>query len=111
MLYKEIREEEEMDCLRRWDLNCEQVEKIDEEAKKTGSILHRFIYEPYADGKAVYQVVKLNKKTVRLKVVKGIGDDWVLPWWGEEILLVRSLIEEKIRDKDNLYSLLRNQNA
>ena len=52
-------------------------------AKTAGNLLGRYLAEPYADGHAFYEIVKINKATVRVQVVTGIGDDWVLPYWGQ----------------------------
>ena len=80
--------------------NLDLLEKIDKEAREKGEILHRYITEPYADGKAIYQIIKVNKKTVRIKVCLGIGDEWVLPMFGEECLVDRNYIEETLKRRD-----------
>lgn len=80
--------------------NLDLLEKIDKEAREKGEILHRYITEPYADGKAIYQIIKVNKKTVRIKVCLGIGDEWVLPMFGEECLVDRNYIEESLKRRD-----------
>ena len=77
-----------------------KIKQGDKEAREKGEILHRYITEPYADGKAIYQIIKVNKKTVRIKVCLGIGDEWVLPMFGEECLVDRNYIEESLKRRD-----------
>lgn len=109
MLYVEIKESEEKDFIKRWDKNLENIRKIDEEAKKNNTLLHRFVYQPYADGNAVYQIIKVNKKTVKIKVCTGIGDDWILPYWGEEALVDKAFVENNIKKRDWIDSLFENK--
>ena len=85
-----------------FDANWAQLERIDDEARKKGTILHRYITHPYADGRAVYQIVKVNKKTVRIVVCGGFGDDWILPAWGRECLIERKLAESFIQRHDHI---------
>lgn len=105
MLYVEIKESEEKDFCKRWDENTKRIDEIDKKAKEEGTLLHRFIYESIADGKAVYQIIKVNKKTVRIRVCEGIGDDWVIPYWGREASIDKAYVEEMIRRQDVLSSM------
>lgn len=111
MLYVEIKESEEKDFIKRWDKNMENIKNIDEEVKKNNTLLHRFIYQPYADGNAVYQIIKVNKKTVRIRVCTGIGDDWIIPYWGEETLIDKAYAEESIYRRDYLDSLFKGKSV
>ena len=65
----------------------------------------RYISEPYADGSAIYLIIKENKKTVRLKVVENIGDDWVIPHWGREVVIDKDYVITKIKQRDWMYGL------
>ena len=56
----------------------------DDAAKKTRAWVGRTLQDGVGDGYAVYVVVKEGKSTVRIKVCRGIGDDWVSRHWGEE---------------------------
>lgn len=67
-----------------WSANEKQLDELDEKARKAGSLVGRVIRHPYADSYAVYQIVKENKSTVRVRVCHGLGDDWTLPAWGRE---------------------------
>lgn len=73
---------EEID--RRYKANWKKIREADKEAKKEGRLVGRYIQHAYADGYAIYQIIREYKKTVRIRVCTGIGDDWVLPAWGAE---------------------------
>lgn len=109
MLYVAIKESQEKDFLKRIDLNLANIDVIDKEAKNKGQYLHRFVYEPYADGHAVYQIIKENKKTFRIRVCQGVGDDWVLPYWGNETLVDKDYILSNINRRDFLDELIANR--
>lgn len=110
MIYKEISEKTISDFCQRVDANCKKIEEIDLEAKNKGTILHRFIYEPIADGYAVYQIVKENKKTVRIRVCNGIGDDWQVPYWGEEATITKTYAEGSLNRRDRISELFNKNN-
>ncbi len=82
--------------------NQKELDKIDKEAKEKGTLLYRYISEPVADGQAVYQITKVNKNTVKIEVCTGLGDDWQIPYWGQEATIERDYAEQKIQGKDNL---------
>jgi len=54
----------------KWD----KIKEQDKLSKGKNMIVGRYISEPFADGKAVYQIVKENKDTVNIKSCKGLGD-------------------------------------
>lgn len=89
--------------------NQKQLDQIDSEAKANGELLWRYIQEPCADGYAVYQIVKVNKKTVRIRNCTGLGDDWVIPYWGGETTIGRDYAELKTKRKDNIEALFSNR--
>ena len=93
------------EMIRLWDENQKRVMEIDKEGKVKGELLGRMIMEPVADGKACYQIVKVNKRTVRIKSVKGIGDDYTVPYWGDEASIERSYAENHIAYRDRLDAL------
>lgn len=66
--------------------NMARLEEIEQKAIANGGILYRFLYESVADGKAIYQIVKLNKKTARVRLccIDGCFADYVVPQWGDE---------------------------
>jgi hypothetical protein len=71
--------------------NLQNLESTDTIAKKQGKLVGRYISHPYADGYAYYRITKENKKTVHIEVVTGLGDDWVLPAWGDETTIDKNL--------------------
>lgn len=73
---------EEMD--KAYQAKHDRMEAQDAEGKANGTLLGRYIQEGRGDGYAYYQVVKVNKKTVRIHHVNGLGDDWDMPMWGLE---------------------------
>ena len=85
--------------------NWETIIKMDKAAKAQGVLVGRYIDHPFADGAAVYQVTKETKKTCTIEVVTGIGDDWVLPAWGEKITLPRSQVLSFIKSREGLAAI------
>jgi hypothetical protein len=85
--------------------NWNKLEEIDQKAKDSEQILYRYIAHPYADGRAYYQIIKENKNSVRLRVCIGLGDDWVLPAWGEECSISKNEAKLFIKRRDGLKEL------
>lgn len=85
--------------------NWDQLEQIDLEAKERGELLWRYIQEPFADGYAIYQIVKVNKTTVRIQHCAGFGDDWVIPYWGAEATIDLDYAITKTQQRDNISEL------
>lgn len=56
-------------------INWEHLKEIDEKAKARGELLWRFFSVSVADGKAFYQVTKVNKTTARVEWCDGICPD------------------------------------
>ena len=82
--------------------NIEHLEKIEQKAIAQGSLLYRFLYEGVADGKAIYQIIKVNKTTVRVRlcILDGLYDDYVVPQWGDEATIDREYAEQNILRQD-----------
>jgi len=85
---------------KRFDQKEKQINEQDIRAREQGNLVGRIIRHPYADGYAVYEIIKENKKTVRVSVVTGIGDDWVLPAWGYETSIPKESALRFIRNSD-----------
>lgn len=102
MIYKAITEKKENDFIERIKQNNKLISTIDNDAAQRETLLHRFIYEPYADGFAVYQIIRVNKRTVRIRVCTGIGDDWVIPYWGIEATISLDYAQSHINRRDAL---------
>lgn len=86
---------------KKWD----EVAIRDKAAKEAGKLVGRYISEPYADGRAIYEIIRESKKTVRIRVVTGIGDDWQIPYWGAETSIARQYALENIQRRDGLAAL------
>ncbi len=60
----------------------------------------RTVKHGFADGYAYYQIVKANKATYTIAVCKGLGDDWVLPAWGERATVAKRQIDRLLDFED-----------
>ena len=80
------------------------LEAADQAGKDAGTLVGRYIQEPRGDGYAIYQVVKENKRTVRIKHVE-IGDAWVVPMWGGGCSLPKQWAEQNIYRRDRMDEL------
>ena len=87
--------------------NLRKLQKEDQLAKKKGQLVGRYIQESYADGHAVYKIVKEFKNKVRIRVVTGIGDDWRIPYWGEEATIDKKYAVESIAHRDRVAKLFK----
>jgi hypothetical protein len=76
-----------------WDANLAALKECDRLARVAERLVGRMIQHPYADSYAYYQVIKETKRTATIRVCRGLGDDWVLPAWGEQITLRRENVE------------------
>lgn len=88
--------------LKECDKNFNKLEEEDTAAKKKKQLVGRYVSQPWADGRAYYQIVKENKKTVKMEVVTGIGDDWVIPYWGESPTIDKKFAIDEIYRRDEL---------
>jgi hypothetical protein len=86
--------------LARYDKNWQALEQADQQAKAQGVLLNRYIKHAYADGYAVYRITKVNKASVQVRVVTGIGDDWVLPAWGREATIPLRTAQQLVSFRD-----------
>lgn len=80
-------EEEKFDVdewLKVTEENEERIRELDKQAKEQGSILYRFLYEPVADGIGVYQIIKVNKKSCRVRYCSTNGfNEYQVRQWGK----------------------------
>ena len=82
--------------------NGKKIKEIENKAIAQSSLLYRFLYEGVADGVATYQIVKVNKNTVhiRLCIIDGLFADYVVPQWGTEATISKEYAEKGIRAQD-----------
>lgn len=85
--------------------NWQKLQKEDQEAKNNGTLVNRYIQEGVADGYAIYKIIRENRKTVRIRVVTGLGDDWQVSYWGAEATIEKSYAEANIRRREGLAEL------
>lgn len=79
----------------------------DSKAKKSNGLIGRFIAHPFADGSAFYKITKVTKRTVTIEVITGIGDDWVLPAWGEKCTIPLATAFDFVSARDELAELFK----
>lgn len=89
------------DLIKIWEENMMNMMKKDEVAKEKGELLGRYLSVHYADGYAYYEIIRVNKKTVRIHSVTEIGDDYISPLWGTEtsIPIAEAKLNLKRRDE------------
>lgn len=92
--------------LDRWGRNFQKVIDKDQQAKKQGKLVGRFVREPHADNYAYYRIIRENKATVRIKVITDIGDDYRIPYWGEETTIDKEYALKNIGMRDYLAELV-----
>lgn len=88
-----------------WKANWQKLNDIDTEAKQNGSLLYRYIQHSFADGYAIYQIVRLTKRTATIVVATGLGDDWVLPAWGRRATIDLATATAFVQQRDALEDL------
>jgi hypothetical protein len=64
------------------NVNSAILQRESEAARSAGSLLGRIVQHQVADGYAVYQIVKVNKTSVRVRHCTGLGDDYTFRMWG-----------------------------
>lgn len=89
------------DWIKKMDEAHAKMVAKDSQAKVRGTLLGRYINEPYADGYALYEIVKVNTKTVRIKWLD-IYDGWTIPYWGKEATIDRAYAEKNLGYRDAL---------
>jgi hypothetical protein len=88
-----------------FDANFKKLVAQDEKAKDEDKLVGRYIQEQIADGYAYYVIVRENKRTVRIRHATGLGDDWMIPYWGEEASIDKSYALQRIDWRDGLDAL------
>jgi len=83
----------------------EELQKQDREAQNRGQLVGRYISQGVADGSAYYQVIRENKKTVRIRLFEGIADDYRVAYWGYETTIDKVFAINNIHGRDSLRKL------
>jgi len=87
------------------DKRYEELQKQDREAKYRGQMVGRYISVGVADGSAYYQVIRENRKSVRIKLFGGIADDYSVAYWGYETTIDKVFAVNNIHGRDSLEKL------
>jgi hypothetical protein len=83
------------------DANYDAMVAKDKAAAEKGTLLGRYLNIQIADGYAYYEITKVNKKSCRVRVIRNIGDDWVIPYIGEEGSVPMDYVQQVIRRREN----------
>lgn len=103
--YDKITTEKEWDdCFKQYEKNFEKLQEIDTRCKERGSIVGRYLDMSVADGKAFYQVQKINQKTKKafVKICYGMGDGYVYSYFGEESWIDLDFVFDVINHRDKM---------
>ena len=85
------------------------MEVKDEIARKVGTLVGRYIRQQIADGYAYYEIIRENKKSVRIQHLN-IGDAWVIPYWGSEATIDKKFAEDCLARRDRWSELCSQKN-
>ena len=88
--------------LKQMDDNWNRLVAFDQKMKEEGSLVGRYIAEPYADGKAIYLIVGVTKTKAKIQVVTNLGDDWIIPYWGESTSIDLDYAVRCVKFRDNI---------
>lgn len=86
----------------KWQTNFQKLNEKDLALKKANKLVGRYIKEQFADGYAFYEITKETKTKVGIKVIVNIGDDWVIPYWGQETMIDKNYALNNISVRDSL---------
>lgn len=92
--------------------NSARLDEIDQKAKSTGSILYRWFDRPVADGKATYQVVRIQGKKALVYLCEGIcPDNYFDALLGAESWVDLKLATDLILGRDKIKELFSKKKA
>lgn len=83
----------------------EELEKQDQEAKNRGQLVGRYVSQGVADGSAYYQIIRENRKSVRIRLFEGIADDYRVAYWGYETTIDKEFAVNNIHGRDSMKKL------
>jgi muramoyltetrapeptide carboxypeptidase LdcA involved in peptidoglycan recycling len=90
----------ENDYIKKINENWKNLYITDKAAKEKGILIGRYIKERHNDGYAIYQIIKVTAKKVKIKVITGIGDDWTIPYWGKKASVDKTYAQSNIETRD-----------
>ena len=88
-----------------WKKNYNKMIQRDTQAQQRGELVGRFIDEPIADGYAYYEIVRENKNTVRIKHITGVGDDYMVHYWGSIATIDKDYALQSIKRREALANI------
>ena len=113
MIYAQVKTCKESEYLSKWEecikANEKHLEEIEEKAIANGGLLYRFLYESVADGRAIYQIIRVNKNTARVKIcqIDGCYNEYIVPQWGHEATVPLEYIQKQINFQDYWRSVIK----
>ena len=94
-----------------WDAAFRRLSQQDLRGKMFGRLKGRYLQEQIADGYAYYVIIRENKTTVRIKHAVGFGDDYSVPYWGEETTIKKDYAANRIEQRDNMAAYFKRSRA
>ena len=88
----------------KWEKQEKEMLEKDAKAKKESKLVGRYITPPAGDSCAYYEVIRENKKTVRIKHLN-IWDGWIIGYWGKEATINKQFVINDIAWRDKLAAL------
>lgn len=82
--------------------NHDFLEAVDREQKESGELCYRYLDFPYGDGKAIYQVTGICGTMVKIVRCQGLGDDWEIPEYGDEAVILLSQALQIVGRRDKM---------
>lgn len=95
-----------MNIIACWNKNFDKLVEEDVQAKQNDKLVGRYVKQQINDGYAFYKIIKENKTTVVVKVIRNIGDDYIIPYWGERASLDKKFVIRNIALRDSLDSVV-----
>jgi hypothetical protein len=86
-----------------------RIEDDDQKARKAGQLIGRLLYEPFADGYAIYVVTQTHGEEARIRHLP-VGDAWVVPTLGKDSWLSLDYVESSIQRRDELADTMKSWN-
>ncbi len=80
--------------------NWKAMAEKDRLAKECGQLVGRYITEPIVDDCSFYEIVEEHEATVRIRLIRGIEDNWPSPYWGRENTMMKEYAQQNLKRRD-----------
>jgi len=97
------------DFLKNRERAFQAMEDKDAAAKKRGGLVGRYLQEPHADGYAYYEIISETPRTVQVRVITGLGDDWRIPQWGDGGSISKKYAVGRLAQRDRMELIFKNR--